>query len=42
MRGKKEYVRRLKNAFVKDKRVVANYGGRYLGMSEDVSIFDIV
>lgn len=40
MRGKKEYVRRLKNAFVKDKRVVANYGGRYLGMAEDVKRYE--
>lgn len=40
MRGKKEFVQRLKNAFVRDKRVVANYGGIYLGMSEDIKIYE--
>lgn len=40
MRGKKEFVQRLKNAFVRDKRVVANYGGEYLGMSEDIKRFE--
>ena len=38
MRGKKDYVQRLVNAFIKDKRVVANYGGCYLGIADSVCI----
>ena len=26
----------LSNAFMKEKRIVANYGGNYVGMSDDV------
>lgn len=36
MRCKKEFAQRLKNAFIRDKRVVANTGGRYIGISEDI------
>lgn len=36
IRGNKEYVLRLKNAFVKDKRVVEVYGGKYVGMSDSI------
>ena len=37
VRGKKEYVQRLKNAFTIEKRVVQNYGGSYVGLADDVS-----
>ncbi|KAL4235078.1 hypothetical protein ACF0H5_006716 [Mactra antiquata] len=36
MRGKKELIQRLKNAFIRDKRVVENYGGRYIGLAENL------
>ena len=38
LRGKKEYMLKLTNAFTKEKRIVANYGGTYVGMSDDVRI----
>lgn len=36
LRGKKEYVLKLKNAFIKDRRVLERYGGVYVGMSDDI------
>jgi hypothetical protein len=39
IRANKEYLQRLKNAFVKDKRVIENFGGTIVGVAEDVSEF---
>lgn len=40
LRGNKEYMLRLSNAFMKEKRIVANYGGSYVGMSDDIVRFE--
>lgn len=40
MRGKKEFVQRLINAFIRDKRVVANYGGCYLGIADNIQRYE--
>ncbi|XP_053401932.1 uncharacterized protein LOC123548844 [Mercenaria mercenaria] len=40
VRGKQEYVQRLKNAFVVEKRVVENYGGVYLGIAENLKRYE--
>ena len=39
LRCNKEYMLKLSNAFMKEKRIVANYGGSYVGMSDDVRPF---
>lgn len=36
LRGNKEYGLKLKNAFTRDKRIVQNYGGEFVGLSEDI------
>lgn len=40
LRGRKEYVLKLTNAFTKEKRIVANYGGTYVGISDDIIRFE--
>lgn len=37
IRANKEYLQRLKNAFVKDKRVIENFGGTIVGVAEDIT-----